>query len=121
MQPDNSGPQAALDTGADNKDVELSFLPGQRLSACTCAVRGLSRLRLFLFRIFVFSASFLPFPRPSFSLIASHPDPSLTALLSSFFLPSFIYLTFVPGRITPGPQKIRRLLRRAVRTRDRRL
>ncbi|KAJ7894136.1 glycoside hydrolase family 16 protein [Mycena leptocephala] len=36
-QPDNSGLQAALDTGADNKDVELSFLPGQRLSACTCA------------------------------------------------------------------------------------
>ncbi|KAJ7473211.1 glycoside hydrolase family 16 protein [Mycena latifolia] len=35
--PDNSGPQAALDTGGDNKDAELSFLPGQRLSACTCA------------------------------------------------------------------------------------
>ncbi|KAJ6495846.1 glycoside hydrolase family 16 protein [Mycena vulgaris] len=35
--PDNSGPQAALNTGGDNKDAELSFLPGQRLSACTCA------------------------------------------------------------------------------------
>ncbi|KAJ6462076.1 beta-glucan synthesis-associated protein KRE6 [Mycena sanguinolenta] len=34
--PDNSGPQAALDTGGNNKDAELSFLPGQRLSACTC-------------------------------------------------------------------------------------
>ncbi|KAJ7271298.1 glycoside hydrolase family 16 protein [Mycena haematopus] len=34
--PDNSGPQAALDTGGANKDAELSFLPGQRLSACTC-------------------------------------------------------------------------------------
>ncbi|KAJ7874471.1 glycoside hydrolase family 16 protein [Mycena olivaceomarginata] len=34
--PDNSGPQAALDTGGDNKDAGLSFLPGQRLSACTC-------------------------------------------------------------------------------------
>jgi beta-glucanase (GH16 family) len=39
--PDNSGPQAAFNTGGDNKDAELSFLPGQRLSACTCAVRGL--------------------------------------------------------------------------------
>jgi beta-glucanase (GH16 family) len=39
--PDNSGPQAALDTGGDNKDAGLSFLPGQRLSACTCAVRFL--------------------------------------------------------------------------------
>ncbi|KAJ7932167.1 beta-glucan synthesis-associated protein [Mycena leptocephala] len=37
MQPDNSGPQAALDTGVDNKDAELSFLPRQQLSACTCA------------------------------------------------------------------------------------
>ncbi|KAF7337424.1 GH16 domain-containing protein [Mycena sanguinolenta] len=35
--PDNSGPQAAFDTGGNNKDAELSFLPGQRLSACTCA------------------------------------------------------------------------------------
>ncbi|KAJ7733388.1 glycoside hydrolase family 16 protein [Mycena maculata] len=35
--PDNSGPQAALNTGGANKDAELSFLPGQRLSACTCA------------------------------------------------------------------------------------
>ncbi|KAJ7923654.1 glycoside hydrolase family 16 protein [Mycena leptocephala] len=35
--PDNSGPQAALDTGGDNRNAELSFLPGQRLSACTCA------------------------------------------------------------------------------------
>ncbi|KAJ7312591.1 glycoside hydrolase family 16 protein [Mycena albidolilacea] len=35
--PDNSGPQAAFNTGGDNKDAELSFLPGQRLSACTCA------------------------------------------------------------------------------------
>ncbi|KAJ7114369.1 beta-glucan synthesis-associated [Mycena epipterygia] len=35
--PDNSGPQAALDTGGANKNAELSFLPGQRLSACTCA------------------------------------------------------------------------------------
>ncbi|KAJ7511127.1 glycoside hydrolase family 16 protein [Mycena galericulata] len=35
--PDNSGPQAALNTGGPNKDAELSFLPGQRLSACTCA------------------------------------------------------------------------------------
>ncbi|KAJ7024068.1 glycoside hydrolase family 16 protein [Mycena alexandri] len=35
--PDNSGPQAAFNTGGNNKDAELSFLPGQRLSACTCA------------------------------------------------------------------------------------
>ncbi|KAJ7503563.1 glycoside hydrolase family 16 protein [Mycena galericulata] len=36
--PDNSVPQAAFDTGGANKDAELSFLPGQRLSACTCAI-----------------------------------------------------------------------------------
>ncbi|KAJ7611984.1 beta-glucan synthesis-associated [Mycena polygramma] len=35
--PDNSGPQAALTSGGDNRNSELSFLPGQRLSACTCA------------------------------------------------------------------------------------
>ncbi|KAJ7020055.1 beta-glucan synthesis-associated [Mycena alexandri] len=35
--PDNSGPVAATNTGGANKDAELSFLPGQRLSACTCA------------------------------------------------------------------------------------
>ncbi|KAJ7753458.1 glycoside hydrolase family 16 protein [Mycena metata] len=33
--PGNSGPQAALTSGPQN--TELSFLPGQRLSACTCA------------------------------------------------------------------------------------
>ncbi|KAJ7207426.1 beta-glucan synthesis-associated protein KRE6 [Mycena pura] len=35
--PDNSGPQAAFDTGGNSRNEELSFLPGQRLSACTCA------------------------------------------------------------------------------------
>ncbi|KAJ7086832.1 beta-glucan synthesis-associated [Mycena belliarum] len=32
----NGGPQAALTSGGDKQDSELSFLPGQRLSRCTC-------------------------------------------------------------------------------------
>ncbi|KAJ7155157.1 glycoside hydrolase family 16 protein [Mycena filopes] len=35
--PTGLGPQAALTSGGPNKDSELSFLPGQRLSACTCS------------------------------------------------------------------------------------
>ncbi|KAJ7737523.1 glycoside hydrolase family 16 protein [Mycena metata] len=36
--PGNSGPQATLTSGPQN--TELSFLPGQRLSACTCAAES---------------------------------------------------------------------------------
>jgi hypothetical protein len=35
-QTQNGGPDAALTTGEGQYGGELSFLPGQRLSACTC-------------------------------------------------------------------------------------
>lgn len=34
-QTQNGGPPAAIDSGSDGG--ELSYLPGQRLSACTCS------------------------------------------------------------------------------------
>lgn len=33
----NGGPPAALDSGSTSYNGELSYLPGQRLSRCTCA------------------------------------------------------------------------------------